>query len=288
MKGVCAILRKINITIYSNKSINTEWRGERQPPQKVIMTERHTKILDIVSEEKKVEVNRLSEILGVSQVTIRKDLDLLEERALLSREHGYAVMKNADDINNRMAVRYETKLKIAGEAAKCVGNGETIMIESGSSCALLAEQLAAEKKDVTIITNSAFIASYIREASVGRVILLGGVYQKESQVMVGPLVRQCAKEFYVDKLFVGTDGFVPEIGFTGGDMLRTEAMKSMAQSAKKVIVVTDSSKFSKQGVVVQFKLSEVYSVYTDSGISKETCRLLKEQGIHVHTPAAES
>ena len=58
------------------------------------MTERHTKILDIVSEEKKVEVNRLSEMLGVSQVTIRKDLDVLEERGLLSREHGYAVMKN--------------------------------------------------------------------------------------------------------------------------------------------------------------------------------------------------
>ena len=72
-----------------------------------------------------------------------------------------------------MAVRYDTKLKIAKEAAKSVVNGETIMIESGSSCALLAEQLAADKKDVMIITNSAFIATYIREVSVGRVILLG-------------------------------------------------------------------------------------------------------------------
>ena len=190
-------------------------------------------------------------------------------------------MKNVDDINNRMAVRYDTKLKIAKEAAKSVVNGETIMIESGSSCALLAEQLAVDKKDVTIITNSAFIANYIREISVGRVILLGGEYQKESQVMVGPLVRQCAGEFYVDKLFVGTDGFVPEIGFTGGDMMRTEAMKSMAQSAKKVIVVTDSSKFCKQGVVVQFKLSEVHSVYTDSGLSREAKVLLEEQGLKV-------
>ena len=239
------------------------------------MTERHTKILDIVSEEKKVEVNRLSEMLGVSQVTIRKDLDVLEERGLLSREHGYAVMKNVDDINNRMAVRYDTKLKIAKEAAKSVVNGETIMIESGSSCALLAEQLAADKKDVTIITNSAFIATYIREVSVGRVILLGGE---------GPLVRQCAGEFFVDKLFVGTDGFLPEIGFTGGDMMRTEAMKSMAQSAKKVIVVTDSSKFSRQGVVVQFKLSEVHSVYTDNGIPNESKKLLEEQGIRVCVP----
>ena len=113
-------------------------------------------------------------MLGVSQVTIRKDLDVLEERGLLSREHGYAVMKNVDDINNRMAVRYDTKLKIAKEAAKSVVNGETIMIESGSS-ASWRSKLAADKKDVTIITNSAFIATYIREVSVGRVILLGRI-----------------------------------------------------------------------------------------------------------------
>ena len=102
--------------------------------------------------------------------------------------------------------------------------------------------------------------------------------------MVGPLVRQCAGEFFVDKLFVGTDGFLPEIGFTGGDMMRTEAMKSMAQSAKKVIVVTDSSKFSRQGVVVQFKLSEVHSVYTDNGIPNESKKLLEEEGIRVCVP----
>ncbi|MEG0813042.1 MAG: DeoR/GlpR family DNA-binding transcription regulator [Clostridium sp.] len=245
------------------------------------MIERHTRILDLVSENKKVEVNRLAELLNVSQVTIRKDLDILEERGLLSREHGYAVMKNVDDINNRMAVRYETKLEIAREAAKSVMNGETVMIESGSSCVLLAEQLAQTKKDVTIITNSVFIASYIRETGIGRVILLGGEYQKESQVMVGPLVRICAKEFYVDKLFVGTDGFVPDIGFTGGDMMRTEAMKSMAGSAKNVIILTDSSKFIKQGVVVQFKLSEVSCVYTDDGVSKEKMELLGAEGIEV-------
>lgn len=248
------------------------------------MTERHTKILDIVSENRKVEVNRLSELLGVSQVTIRKDLDMLEERGLLLREHGYAVMRKADDINNRMAVRYETKLRIARAAAESVVDGETVMIESGSSCALLAEQLVNEKKDVTIITNSSFIASYIREAAVGRVILLGGEYQKESQVMVGPLVRLCAREFFVDKLFVGTDGFVPEVGFTGGDMMRTEAMKSMAQSARKVIVLTDSSKFSRQGVVMQFRLSEVNRVYTDEGLSDEMKTGLEESGILVCLP----
>ena len=76
-----------------------------------------------------------------------------------------------------------------------------------SSCALLAEYLAGQKKDITIITNSAFIARHIRESAAGKTVLLGGDYQKESEVMVGPLVRKCAREFYVDKFFMGTDSF---------------------------------------------------------------------------------
>ncbi len=245
------------------------------------MTKRHAKLLDIVNEYRKIDVNKLSEILDVSQVTIRKDLDMLEERGLLVREHGYAVLRNTDDINNRLAIRYDTKLKIAKAAAEIVSDGETVMIESGSSCALLAEQLAQNKKDVTIITNSAFIASYIRNISVPKVILLGGEYQKESQVMVGPLVRTCAKEFYVDKLFVGTDGFIPQIGFTGGNMMRTEAIKNMAQSAKNIIILTDSTKFTKQGVVLQFHLEEVCRVFTDNEISQDVKQILEKNHIKV-------
>ena len=230
------------------------------------MTDRQTNILRIVNEQKKVEVSILSELLSVSQVTIRKDLDVLEERGLLIREHGYAAVKNTDDITNRLLVRYNIKLKIARAAAKIVSNGETVMIESGSSCALLAEQLANEKKDVTIITNSAFIANYILESTIGKIILLGGDYQTESQVMVGPMVRTCAREFYVDKFFMGTDGFIPQAGFTCGDMMRAEAMKNMAESARHSIILTDSSKFEQQGVVLQSRFENINMVFTDNGV----------------------
>ena len=127
------------------------------------MNERHTRIVNIVNKSKKIEVNALAEMLGVSPVTIRKDLGSLEEKGLLSREHGYAVMLNTDDINNRLAVCYETKVKIAKAAANMVTSGETVMIESGSSCALLAGELSNSDKDVTIIKNSALIAGYVRE-----------------------------------------------------------------------------------------------------------------------------
>lgn len=247
------------------------------------MTGRQANILQLVNENKKIEVTALAELLAVSQVTVRKDLDALEGLGLLVREHGYAQVRNSDDINNRLAVRYDVKMRIARAAAEIVSDGETLMIESGSSCAILAEILAKEKKDITIITNSAFIANHIRNTTISKVVLLGGEYQRESQVMVGPLVRRCAREFYVDKLFMGTDGFIPQAGFTCGDMMRAEAMKTMSESAKHAIILTDSSKFGQQGVVLQSRFENVQMVFTDDGIPNSARDILENNKIMVYT-----
>lgn len=245
------------------------------------MTERQSKLIKLVNIYQKIEVSRLAELLDVSQVTIRKDLDHLEDEGLLTREHGYALIKNANDINTRLTINYDTKLKVATKAAEMVSNGETVMLESGSTCALLAEQLAKLKKDVTIITNSAYIAIRIRELPIRKVILLGGEYQKEYQGMVGPLVRKCAKEFFVDKFFVGTDGFIPEAGFTCDDLMRVETMKYMENSANRTIILADSSKFSQKGVVVQSTFAEIDTLCTDSGVSQEVVDILTQNNIHV-------
>ncbi|MBU3113756.1 DeoR/GlpR family DNA-binding transcription regulator [Clostridium lacusfryxellense] len=245
------------------------------------MNKRHTKLLEIVNKEGRIEVTLLSSSLEVSQVTIRKDLALLEEKGFLKREHGFAVMVSSDDISNRLAFNYDVKSKIAIEAAKIVENGETVMIESGSCCALLAKELATNKRDVTIITNSAFIASYIRECPFAKIVLLGGDYQAESQVVVGPIARKCIDNFYVDKLFVGTDGFTAKLGFTGKNHMRTEIARAMAENANKVIVLTESTKFSKQGVAFQFNTKEVAMIVTDSKIPGEITNLLVKDNIDV-------
>lgn len=245
------------------------------------MTERQSKIIKLVNQNHKIEVSRLAEILEVSQVTIRKDLDFLETEGLLSREHGYALIKNANDINTRLTIHYETKLAIAIKAAEMVNNGETVMLESGSTCALMAEELARLKKDVTIITNSAYIAIRVRDLPLRKVILLGGEYQKEYQGMVGPLIRKCAREFYVDKFFVGTDGFIPEAGFTCDDLMRVETMKYMSDSANRMIILADSSKFNQKGVVIQSGFDDIDTVCTDSGISPEALAILNKNDIHV-------
>ena len=152
-----------------------------------------------------MEVSRLSTLLNVSQVTIRKDLIALEQSGMLVREHGYATLNNSDDINKRLAFHFEQKMQIVKRAAQLVEDGETIFIESGSCCALLAVEIAQTKKDVTIVTNSAFIADYVRKIENVQIVLLGGNYQKESQVMVGPMTAQCAQAYFADKLFIGTD-----------------------------------------------------------------------------------
>ena len=245
------------------------------------MNKRQSQILDLLAKNKKMEVTKLSELLNVSQVTIRKDIVILENSGIIVREHGYARLNESDDINNRLARHYETKQKIAKLAVESIENGETVMIESGSCCALVALEIARSKKDVTLITNSAFIADYIRKIGSVKVILLGGEYQNESQVMVGPLTRKCVEAFFVDKLFIGTDGFTIETGFTGNDYMRSEAVKDMAKQASRVMIVTDSDKFSQKGVVNLIEIEKVACVYTDDNIPSKIEDYLNKRNIKV-------
>ena len=245
------------------------------------MHERHTKILELLSQYKKIEVTRLSELLSVSQVTIRKDLMQLESSGLILREHGYAALHDSDDLANRLVYHYEIKQRIASLAVADVQDGETLMIESGSCCALVALEIAKTKKNVTVITNSAFIADYIRKQGTLQIILLGGEYQQSSQAMVGPMTRRCMEPFYVDKLFIGTDGFTADSGFTGNDYMRSETVRDMAQQANHVIVVTESTKFSQKGLVHLIDTGHIHMVVSDDRIPEECEQYLTEQGVEV-------
>ncbi len=244
------------------------------------MNERRLKILDMLNESRSLDVAILAQMLDVSAVTVRKDLAALEEKGLLRRQHGFALRVSQDDVNYRMSFNYEIKKRIAHMAEEMVENGETIMIESGSTCAMLAAELAAKKRDITIITNSAFIAAHIRSFSGARAVLLGGYYEPDAQVMTGPLVRVCAREFFVDKFFIGTDGFDAEQGFSNVNLLRTEAVRAMAKSAKRRIILTDSSKFNRRGVVSLMPLLDIALVITDA--VPENCRkALIESGVEI-------
>jgi len=243
---------------------------------------RQTRILEILTEHGKIEVAKLAELIEVSQVTARKDLDQLEDQGLIHREHGYALLRPKDDMNRRMAYHYETKRRIATLAAKTVKNGETVMIENGSCCAMLADELARSNRDITIVTNSAFIAGYISKVPDVQIVLLGGDYQPQAQVMVGPIVRKCAEEYFVDKIFIGADGHLAHTGFTCDNRMRAEAARDMARQATHVIILTESEKFSERSVVALMKTEEVSAVYTDSRIPEASEKVLKQAGVKVH------
>ncbi|WP_173655517.1 DeoR/GlpR family DNA-binding transcription regulator [Sharpea azabuensis] len=244
------------------------------------MKERQNRILDALTKHEKLEVKELAEMMEVSQVTIRKDLDALTQQGLIIRNHGYATLNNSDDMNNRLAYHYEMKQRIAKKVCEDIHDGETIMIESGSCCALVALEIAQSKKNITIITNSAFIADYIRNEDI-KVILLGGEYQASSQVLVGPITINNAKNFFVDKYFIGADGFSQKSGFTGKDYLRAETVREMAKQAAHVIVVTESEKFGHIGTVNLLDTNNVAKVYTDTHIPEEDEVYLNEMNVEV-------
>ena len=241
--------------------------------------ERLDEIVKLVSEFERIDVNTLSDRLKVSKVTIRKDLDKLATKGLLRREHGYAVLNSGDDLNVRLSFHYDTKRRIAQEAAKIVQDNETIMIESGSTCALPAEEICQTKKNVKIITNSYFIADYIKQTDSCKIILLGGEFQKDSQVTVGPLLKEMIRFFHVEHAFVGTDGYDENLGFTGKDLMRSEVVQYMSEASDQMIVLTDSSKFTRKGIVKRFGFKQIAQVVTDKAIPKEAVERLKAADI---------
>ena len=244
------------------------------------MRGRQTQIINILSDRKKITVLELAELLKVSDVTIRKDLAILEEKGLLKREHGFATMPESDDVSTRMIFSYEIKRKIAQKALESIKDGETLMIESGSCCALLAEEIVLNRRGITIITNSIFIANFLRDKVGARIILLGGEFQPESQVMIGPLIKKCAENFNVDKIFMGTDGF-NDVGAMSGDLMRAEAVRNMKKSARQAIILTESKKFTQCGIVPLINYGEIDFIYTDDKISEDKRNFLEDKGVKV-------
>ncbi len=239
---------------------------------------RHSKILEDLSRAGRMEVTALALNYQVSVVTMRKDLAELEERGLLRREQGFAILEE-NDMKRRLAANHATKCRLAKRAAQLVDDGEIVMIESGSCCILLAEEICRTKKDVTIVTNSVFMTDYIGRMQSVRLVLLGGDYQRDSQAVVGPVTRASAQLFHVSRLFAGTDGYLSGVGFTGDNHLRVETIRNMAENAEETVILTESLKFLHRGVVPLFRAGEVGCVVTDSSAEQSVQDELKKEGI---------
>ena len=249
---------------------------------------RMVRIMEILSVNKKMDVRLLAEILDVSQVTLRRDLDILKNRGIICRKHGYACLDGADNTGKRLAFNYSIKKRIARAAVQTIEEGETVMIESGSCCALFAEELAIAQKKVTIVTNSIFIMNYIFGLPGISLIILAGFFQPESQVLVGPLTIKSAENIFTDKFFLGTDGFIPGQAFTCRDHLRADTILGLSKRANKVLLLTESEKFNRRGAYSLLGFNSITGIFTDDKIPKEAEKTLIKNNVQLHkVPYAE-
>ncbi len=244
------------------------------------MNKRQRRIIDSLSAGAMTSVKDLAGLLRVSAVTVRQDLTLLEEEGFLKRVHGGAVLESADDISKRLVVNYEKKQRIARAAAELVREGESILIESGSTNAILVKELGG-REGVTIITSNVFIARQLKKTEHASIILLGGLYQHESESLVGKLAKLCLDNVNFTKAFIGVDGFTREAGFTSTDMMRAEISAYIAKKGAEIVVVTDSSKFGKVQLTNLFHPRDIQCLITDDGIPPADKAHLEENGVRV-------
>jgi DeoR/GlpR family transcriptional regulator of sugar metabolism len=244
------------------------------------MNKRHCTILSIISDGHQATVNELSQKLSVSTATVRQDLSSLEKQGFLRRVHGGAVIDETDDISHRMAVNYDRKVSIARAAVKFVNEGETIFIESGSINALFAREISS-LKNVTIITSNAFIARHIDSDLSSKIILIGGIFQKESECVVGNLAKECIENLNFSKAFIGIDGFTTETGFTGRDMMRAELNARVIQISKQAFILSDSSKFGRIALSKYCDAADISCLITDSDLGEEYVRYFEASPVNL-------
>ncbi|WP_166242418.1 DeoR/GlpR family DNA-binding transcription regulator [Paenibacillus turpanensis] len=250
--------------------------------------QRYMKIVEMVSQKGMVTVAELSAALGVSSVTIRRDLEKLEENQQLLRTHGGAIPPAKNGVlvpgERTFTEKYEAlsdeKERIAAAAAAMVEAGESVLLTPGTTSMSLAKKLI-DKSGVTIVTNAANIAVYVSENSELDVIMLGGKMRSSSYALVGALTELTLRQIRVDKLFLGVDGFDLEQGLTTPSLSEASINKLMMEYAKETIVVADRTKFGKVTLSHIAPVSAITAVITDSMLDASYVQQLKEAGIQV-------
>ena len=238
------------------------------------MNTRRTAILKYLSRRGQAKVHELAEFADVSVVTMRQDLAVLEQEGFINRFHGGATLSESENISHRMSINYEKKRDIAMKAAELVESGDTILLESSSANALLARELAGRR--IQVLSVNAFVARQIRPGDAAQVVMLGGLYQPESESLVGTLAKQCIESTYFSKAFLGIDGFTPDFGFTNRDMMRAEVATLIVSRCPQSYILADSSKFGHTGIARVCGLDDLAGVITNADLHDDYKSILRQ------------
>lgn len=248
------------------------------------LLERHQHIIELIKKEGSVNVANLCNDLNVSSVTIRKDLQFLEDKKLLYRTHGGATLSNpyiADrHVDEKVALQAVEKHKIGEYAASLIEPNDCILIASGTTVQFFARNIIASES-LTVVTSALNVALELKDRQGVEVIQLGGLIRKTSASVTGAYAETVLQNFSCSKLFLGVDGVDLEFGLTTSNMMEALLNKKMIAASQKTIVLADSSKFGKRGFGKICELDSIEQIITDANVSDHTVKELEGLGVEV-------
>ena len=228
--------------------------------------ERHSEILRLVSETGRVSVSDLSQRFGVSEVTIRSDLQVLASQKLLVRTHGGAVSSNQSvsvlPLTTRLQLQAQEKRRIGQAAADMVSDGDAIFLDTSSTTLAIAKYLK-QHRYLTIITNSLAVAQEMLDAPGSDVVMPGGRLRRDTASLVGTDGLEMLRKFHIQKGFFGAHGITLEAGLTDVSADEAEVKRPLVAMCLQVIAVFDSTKWGKVGLASFAELEQIDRIITD-------------------------
>lgn len=248
------------------------------------INERRRYILDQIAKDGFVKVAELAKALGVTPVTIRKDLNYLETYGVLQRAHGSAIQPGPQSTDMSLSalklVNYEQKRKIAQAAVSLIKNDESIFIASGSTITVFAESLKPKGK-LNIVSISVNISAHLGDIPGVTVMQVGGVLYGNTLSVLGAEASKTIESLYCSKVFFGVEGLDLDYGLTCGTSEEASITQKMMNSSQTKIVLTDSSKLGKRGFAKICDVGDIDVLITDSGMPMETRQRITDLGVQL-------
>jgi len=248
--------------------------------------ERRAQILKMLETCDEISVTELARQMETSEVTIRKDLTILQNRKLLIRTRGGVMRRPVENLNEDTSIgkkrlfNVHEKERIGALASQLIQDGDHIMLDSGTTTMEIARNLE-RFSHLTILTNAMNIAVELMKYRRFTVIILGGHVRINSQSTVGPLAINTLRNFSKYKLFLGVDSFSLESGVSTPNLEEALLNQQMIASASQTIAVCDASKFNKQSFAHIADLEQINTIVTDTSIPLDILNSLKQRGVDV-------
>lgn len=250
----------------------------------MLNAERREAIKRKIAAEKRVLIGDLCAEFNTSPVTIRKDLDALEQKGVLTRVHGGAILNQTAmselSIAEKEKIHFKEKERIARFAVSLIKEGDIVILDSGFTAIHIARKLKI-RSGVKIITGGLNVANEIA-GSDNELIMIGGVFNEETFAFSGGFAEEVIRNSVADKLFLGVDGVDLKKGLTAYNYEEARLNRLMISAASEVILIADSSKFGKKAMGYIGGLNEVQRVITDNKISKDYVKAMEKMNIKIN------